>query len=443
MFTDKALKKLIFPLVVEQLLAVAMGMFDTMMVASCGEAAVSGISIVDTISILLIGLFGAMASGGAVVAAQYIGRRDQAKVARSSNQLFLAVGGLALFLMVVALLFNRQILHLIYGNIEADVMSNARIYFYLSAVSYPFLGIYNGGAALFRAVGNSKVSMFVSLIANVLNVAGNAVLIYGFGLGVAGAGISTLVSRILSAVLICVFIKVKGDVPVSRGIRLDWGIMRRILYIGVPNGVENSIFQLGKILLSSLIASFGTMAITANAVTGNVASFQLIPTNAIGIAMITVVGQCVGAGEKEEARKYLWKLIRIAYVFVAVIGIVLIVLARPICGLYQLSRETADLTAEILIYNCICCMLVHPLSFAVANGLRAANDVKFTMLVSIISMWTCRIVLAYILAKGLGLGVMGVWIAMTIDWLVRGVIFTWRVVGGGWQKHMMLGDKAA
>lgn len=439
MFTDKALRKLIFPLVIEQLLAVAMGMFDTMMVATCGESAVSGISIVDTISILLIGLFGAMASGGAVVAAQYIGRKDEAKVARASNQLFLAVGGLAVILMAAALLFNRQILQLIYGSIEARVMGNARIYFYLSALSYPFLGIYNGGAALFRAVGNSRVSMFVSLIANVLNVAGNAILIYGFGMGVAGAGISTLVSRILSAVLICVFIKRKGDVPVSGGIRLDWGIMRRILYIGVPNGVENSIFQLGKILLSSLIASFGTMAITANAVTGNVGSFQLIPTNAIGIAMITVVGQCVGAGKKDEARKYLWKLIRIAYIFVTIIGIVLVVAARPVCGMYHLSQKTADLTVQLLTYNCICCMLVHPLSFALANGLRAANDVRFTMLVSIISMWTCRIVLAYILARNMGLGVMGVWIAMTIDWLVRGVVFTWRVVRGGWEKHMNLG----
>lgn len=441
MFTDKALKKLILPLVVEQLLAVTMGMVDTMMVASCGEAAVSGISIVDTIGVLLIGLFGAMASGGAVVVAQYIGRGERDKVARASNQLFLSVGGLAVLLMVIALVFNRQILHLIYGNIDTNVMSNARTYFYITAISYPFLGIYNGGAALFRAVGNSKVSMMISLAANVLNVAGNALLIFVFHMGVAGAGLSTLVSRIVSTVLIFYFLKKNSDVPVSRGIRLDWGMLRRILYIGIPNGVENSIFQLGKILLSSLIASFGTIAITANAVTGNVGSFQLIPTNAIGIAMITVVGQCVGAGEAQQAKKYLFKLLRMAYIFVILVGAALMVLGGPICSLYNLSPETTELTLTLLRYNCVCCMLVHPLSFALANGLRAANDVKFTMLVSIVSMWTCRIVLAYILARNLELGVLGVWIAMTVDWLVRAVFFTSRVLGGGWKKHMGITQK--
>lgn len=438
MFSDKDLKKLIFPLVIEQLLGVTMGMMDTMMVASCGEAAVSGISIVDTIGVLLFGLFGAMASGGAVVAAQYIGRGERDKVGRASNQLFLSITVLALVLMAVALVFNRQLLQLIYGSIEADVMHNARIYFYISALSYPFLGIYNGGAALFRAVGNSKVSMITSLAANILNVGGNALLIFVFHMGVAGAGLSTLISRIVSAAILCYFLKKKGDVPVSRGIRFDWGMLRRILYIGIPNGLENSIFQIGKLILSSLIASFGTAAITANAVTGSVGNFQLIPTNAIGLAMITVVGQCVGAGEKEQAKGYIFKLLKMAYVFVILVGIALMVLGKPICGLYNLSPETTKLTLQLLMYNCVCCMLVHPLSFALANGLRAANDVKFTMVVAIASMWTCRIVLAYILAQGMGMGVLGVWIAMTVDWLVRAVFFTTRVLSGGWEKHMKL-----
>lgn len=438
MFSDKDLKKLIFPLVIEQLLGVTMGMMDTMMVASCGEAAVSGISIVDTIGVLLFGLFGAMASGGAVVAAQYIGRGEREKVGRASNQLFLSIMVLALVLMTVALVFNRQLLRLIYGSIEADVMHNASIYFYISALSYPFLGIYNGGAALFRAVGNSRVSMITSLAANILNVGGNALLIFVFHMGVAGAGLSTLISRIASAAILCYFLKKKGDVPVSPGIRFDWSMLRRILYIGIPNGLENSIFQIGKLILSSLIASFGTAAITANAVTGSVGNFQLIPTNAIGLAMITVVGQCVGAGEKEQAKKYIFKLLKMAYVFVFLVGIVLMVLGKPICGLYNLSPETTKLTLELLMYNCVCCMLVHPLSFALANGLRAANDVKFTMVVAIASMWTCRIVLAYILAQGMGMGVLGVWIAMTVDWLVRAVFFTARVMTGGWEKHMKL-----
>ncbi len=222
----------------------------------------------------------------------------------------------------------------------------------------------------------------------------------------------------------------------SRKIGIDKPILHKILYIGVPNGLENSIFQVGKILVSSLTASFGTAAITANAVTGNVGNFQLIPAGAVGAAIITVVGQCVGAGEYKQARQYLFKLLRTAYFFVAGIGIFLILFREPICGLYHLSEETAQLTGLLLTYNSICCMLAHPISFALPNGLRAAGDVRYTMIVAIASMWICRIGLAYLLAKGLNLGVFGVYIAMTVDWLVRGICFVTRVLTGKWEKYM-------
>lgn len=436
MFADTDLRRLILPLVVEQFLAVTIGMADTMMVASCGEAAVSGISLVDTISTLLIGLFGAMASGGAVVAAQYVGKKNREMVGKSSNQLFLAVGSISILFMVVALAGNGPLLRLIYGNIEEEVMRSAQIYFYLTAISYPFLGIYNGGAALFRAVGNSRVSMQVSLLANVVNVAGNAILIFGFSMGVAGAGIATLLSRILSSLAICLLLRKSKEIVLGKSWRIDFGIMHKILYIGIPNGVENSIFQLGKLLLSSLIASFGTIAITANAVTGNVGSFLLIPGNAIGMAMITVIGQCIGAGDKVQAKYYRTKLLKQAYVFTWILGVLLIALSQPVCHLYQLSPETTALTVTLLRYHCICSMLVHPLSFAQANALRAANDVRYTMVVAIASMWICRIILAYILAQYLEMGVLGVWIAMTVDWLVRAILFTGRVYSGKWTRNM-------
>lgn len=436
MFTNKQLRKLVIPLVLEQLLSVTIGMADTMMAASCGEAAVSGIALVDTISVLLIGMFSAMASGGAVTVAQYIGKGDREKVARASNQLFLSVTALSLMFMTAALFGNRQILALIYGQIDAEVMRSARIYFYFNAVSFPFLGIYNSGAALFRAVGNSKVSMQVSLFSNILNVAGNALFIYGFGMGVAGAALSTLVSRILSAAVICFMLRRRKDVPVSRKIGLDRPVLNKILYIGIPSGLENSIFQVGKILLSSLIAGFGTAAITANAVTGSVGNFQLIPAGAVGTAIVTVVGQCVGAGEYKQARQYMFKLLWMAYFFVAIIGIGLIIFREPVFALYQLSEETTRLTEKLLLYHCICCMLMHPMSFALPNGLRAAGDVRFTMVVAIASMWICRLGLAFFLAKAMNMGVFGVYIAMTADWLVRGICFLLRVLTGKWEKYM-------
>ncbi len=435
LFSQDALKKLLWPLIIEQFLAVAMGMADTIMVASCGEASVSGISLVDSICVLLIGLFTAMASGGAVVAAQYMGRGDKEMVGRASNQLFLAVGGVALLFMAVALIFNRGLLNLLYGNVEADVMSAARIYFYIVAVSFPFLGIYNGGAALFRAVGDSKVSMKVSLVANLMNIVGNALLIYVAQIGVAGAALSTLFSRMLSAVMIVALLRRSDKISMSKSWRVDTNILGKILYIGIPNGLENSIFQIGKLLTTSLIAGFGMVATTANAVTGSVAGFQQIPSGAIGVAMITVIGQCIGASETEQAKYYLKKMVKLAYLCMILLGIPMILFSRPLCSIYHLSEATTDMTVILLIYNCVCCMLVHPLSFAQSNALRAAGDVKFTMIVAIASMWICRVGMAYILGQGLGLGVIGVWIAMTMDWGVRAFFFTNRVRTGKWLQY--------
>ncbi len=435
-FSDKDLRKLIFPLVVEQFLAIAIGMVDTVMVASCGETSVSGISLVDQINVLLVGMFTALASGGSVVAAQFMGRKDREMVGRASNQLFLAVGGLALFFTGTALVFNRQILTMIYRSLEPEVMQAARIYFYITALSYPFLGIYNSGAALFRAVGDSKVSMNVSFVANILNVLGNALLIYGFGWGVAGAATATLFSRIVCAVVICFLLFKSEKIHMSKNWRLDPGMLKKILYIGVPNGVENSIFQIGKLIVSSMIASLGTVAITANAIVGNIAGLQNVPANAIGVSMITVIGQCIGAGDADQGKYYIKKLLKIAYAFGAVCGVLLIVFARPICSMYHLSRETSDLVVVVLTYICICTMLIHPVSFALANALRAAGDVKYTMVVAIGSMWIFRIGLAYFLSIYLEIGLLGVWIAMTIDWVVRGTCFVTRVATGKWAGNI-------
>ena len=434
LFTKKQLKKLILPLVIEQFLAVAMGMTDTLMVAPVGEAAVSGVSIVDTINVLLIGLFGAMAAGGSVVTAQYIGRRDEKNVSKAAGQLFLAVGGLSIALMVATLIFNESLLRLIYGNISQDVMGNARIYFYLSSLSYPFLAFYNSAAALFRSVGNSGVSMRVSIIANVFNIVGNIIFIFGLQMGVAGSGLSTLISRILCAVIILVLLHRHAGLSVDFTLKIDKSMLRKILYIGVPNGVENSIFQLGKLLLSSLISSFGTVAIAANAVASTICGLETIPATAIGIAMITVVGQCVGSGELDQAKKYMGKLLKTAYIWLIILNLSIIPFLNVITNLFQLSPETSSLAVKLMLYHSICCMIIHPLAFCLTNGLRAAGDVRFTMMVSICSMWICRIVLAYVLSLHLGLGLMGIWIAMTIDWLVRAIFFSFRVLRGKWRR---------
>ena len=433
-FSGKSLQKLVIPLVIEQTLAIAMGMADTVMVSSCGEAVVSGISLVDQISVLLVGLFSALAAGGSIVCAQFLGHGDKELVSRSSAQLFLAVGFISSVLMTIALIFNNGILNVLYRKIEPDVFSNASIYFYFLALSFPFLGIYNAGAALFRAIGNSRISMNVSLVANIINIIGNAILIYIFKMGAAGAAISTLFSRIISCVFI-IYLLSRSELAFRMSFKPDGFLLKKILYIGVPTGIENSIFQIGKLIVSTMTAGLGTVVITANAITGTIAGVQNIPSNSVGTSLVTVVGQCIGAGDEKSAKENIKKLIKMAYLFTAVLAVLSLIFARQICMLFNLSSETTDLVVIVLRFNCIMTMLFHPTSFALANAIRAAGDVRYTMIVSIASMWIFRICLAYILGLRLGLGLLGIWSAMTIDWVVRSIFYVWRILSGKWLSH--------
>ena len=441
MFTRKDIVRLMVPLVIEQVLAVAIGMADTMMVSSCGEAAVSGVSLVDSINVLLINIFSALATGGSIICAQYIGRDDHANANASAKQLIVATFLISAAIMIICLFGNAPILSVVFPNTEKSVMNNCITYFFWSAISYPFLGVYNAGAALFRSMGNSRITMIISLAMNLLNICGNAILIFGCGMGVAGAAIATLASRIFGAVIILYLLRWR-----SHGItldsllhwRLDFKMIRTILKIGIPNGLENGMFQIGKILVQGLVASFGTVAIAANAVGNSIASMATIPGAAVGLGMITIVGQCIGAKRYDEAKRYMFRLTGLANVLMIFVNIILFLLLNPLIGLFNLSAETASITSVLLIYHGIMSSILWPMAFTLPNGLRAANDVKYTMLVSVISMWACRIGLSYILASFLNLGVLGVWIAMTIDWAVRIIFFLGRVISGKWKKKEVI-----
>ncbi len=429
MFSKKELIKLIIPLIIEQLLAVTVGMADSMMVARVGEAAVSGVSLVDTVNVLLIGLFGAMATGGAVVSAQYLGQKNENSACKAGEQLLVAILALSLILMAVALLFGNKVLILLFGNVSGDVMDNARTYLFYSALSFPFIAIYNACAALFRSMGNSKVSMTIAFIMNMINIVFNAIFIFGFGMGVAGAAIATLISRIFAAVTMYVLIRNKKHaihLEPLRAYRINSSMIKRILRIGIPNGLENSAFQIGKILVQGIIAGLGTSAITANAVAGTVGGLGVLPGSAVGLALITVVGRCIGAGEYDAVKRYTFRLMRFAYICMAIINLILIFSVPLILNLYGLTEQTAKIASELMIYHCILAALIWPLSFTLPNALRAANDVKYTMWVSMISMWVWRIGFSYVLAIIFDLGVLGVWIAMTIDWLFRSIFFVTR-----------------
>lgn len=437
MFSNKDLKNLILPLIVEQLLAVTIGIADTVMVSSCGEAAVSGISLVDSINILLITVFSSLATGGAVIAAQYLGKGEPQNASKAAKQLEYLVLGISILLMGLAIAFRNVTLSAIFGAIEPDVMSNAQIYFLLSALSYPALAVYNAGAALFRSMGDSRTSMLISILMNAINVGGNALLIFGFGMGVAGAAAASLVSRIVGAVIITVLLLNRDrKIHLDEIRKFEWkpDMIKKILRIGVPNGLENSIFQIGKILVASVVAGFGTVAITANAIAGNLASIQIIPGQAIGMAMLTVVGQCIGARDYDGVKKYVKKLMAVTYLATWAVTLFMVLFSRNIVSFYSLSGESASLTLEVFMVHAVCCAVIWPPAFALPNALRAASDVKFTMLVSLFSMWIFRIGFSYVLALYFQMGVVGIWVAMCIDWLCRAVFFVFRFLSGKWKK---------
>ena len=437
MFSNRALRQLIVPLIIEQALAVLVGMVDTMMVSSVSEAAMSGVSLVDQINNVIICLFGALATGGAVVSSQLLGARERERACRSSNQLMLVVLSVSLAIMALSLLFCRSLLSLLYGTIDADVMEAAVTYFWLTALSFPFLGVYNGAAALYRSMGKSRSTMYVSMLMNVINVAGNALCIYALRMGVAGVAIPTLVSRAVAAVIMYrMLVNQKHDIHlVSGGYRPDFPMIRKILAIAVPSGVEGSLFQLGRVLVVSIISSFGTAQIAANAVANTLDSVGVLLAGAINLAVITVVGQCVGAQDFDQVKYYARKLMLISYSVNAGMNVLVLSLLGPLLGLFNLSQEAFELGRILVWIHAGCAIFLWPAAFTMPNNLRAANDVRFTMYVSIGSMAVFRILTSYLLGVRMGMGAIGVWIGMVIDWVFRSAAFFLRWRSEKWRRY--------
>ena len=439
LFSADALRRLIIPLVVEQFLAMTIGMADTIMVTSVGEHAVSGVSLVDNISTLLINVFSALATGGAVVAAQYLGSRDEENACSAAKQLFYAIATLSVATMAVCLLFREPILRLVFGHLDDNVMEAAMTYFLLTAISYPLLAIYNAGAALFRAMGNSKVSMLASLLMNIVNIGLNAILIYGVGIGVAGAGFGTLFSRLAGAVLMTWLICQSGHrIHIDHLLHFEFRgqLVKKILRIGVPNGLENGMFQIGKLLVLGLVTPLGTSATAANAIANSVAGVVNVPGNAISLSLITVVGQCMGAGDSKQAVGYTKKLMAIVYLAMGSLSVLLFFFAAPVVGLFGLTPGAAAMAIQVLRWCAVFDLIFWPMSFSLPNALRASGDAKFTMIVSMCSMWIFRIGFSYLLVPQIGL--LGVWVAMFIDWIVRAVVFLIRFLNGRWKTKTVI-----
>jgi len=437
-FTNKSLIQLILPLMVEQFLAVAVGMADSIMVASVGESAVSAVSLVDSVNILLINIFAALATGGAVVAGQYLGQNRSDKSCEAGEQLLVYVTMVSVIIMVIMYIGRGFILNVVFGQIDSDVAAYANTYMLIVFASIPSIAIYNSGAAIFRSMGNSKITMVTSIVMNAINVIGNAVLIYGFHRGVEGVAIPTLVSRAVAAVIIVVLLRNQNLlIHISRPFRYkyDKAMVHNILHIGIPNGVENSMFQLGKILLLSIVSGFGTASITANAVANSISSFAILSGASIGLGLITVVSQCVGAGDYEQVRYYTKKLLIFTYIALIFFNVAIIFATPYIIEIYHLSPETAAMAKQVIIFHSINACITWPLSFTLPNTLRASNDVRYTMVIGVASMWIFRIGFGILLAKFMNFGMFGIWVAMIIDWIIRSIFFTARYKGHKWELN--------
>lgn len=437
LFSRNDLVRLIIPLIVDQFLQVAVGLSDSIMVARVGEAAVSGVSLVDTVMLLIINIFTALATGGAVIAGQYLGRRDPKTGCEATAQLFNFTFLFSIFIMILGYLGQNVILYHVFGKIEPEVMKDSRTYLLIVLSSIPMIAMYNAGAAIFRAMGNSNVAMKTSLLMNSINVFGNALLIFGFHRGVEGVAIPTVVSRGVACVVILILLNNQEHelhILHPYPFKIKWNVLKKILYIGIPNGLENSMFQLGKIAVLSLVSGLGTASLAANAVGNNIANFAILPGMSFGFALLTVCAQCVGAGDFEQVKYYTKHMMRVEYLCLIASNLIVILALPFILSVYNLSDEAARYANDIILYHAACVVTIWPLSFTLPNTLRAAADVKVTMVLSIISMWVFRFGFSYLLTMVFHMGIFGVWVAMTIDWLVRGIFFVCRYRSGRWQK---------
>ena len=441
-WNNKRLFSLLGPLVAEQILIVMVGIVDMVMVSSIGEHAVSGVSLVDTINFLIITAFNAIATGGSVVISQYIGRKDPKSACSSARQLIYIGIMISVVLMILTVFTRGQILKAIYGNIADDVHQSAQIYFLFIALSYPFLALYTSASAMFRSMGNSAVTMRVAVLLNILNVATNALFIYGMNLGVAGAGLSTFLCRIIVGfLLIYLLMRDKTRIVNLIGItnvKLEGAMIRRIFKIGLPSGLESSMFQVGKILIARIFTAFGTAAIAANAVAGTINSIAFMPGSGFGIGLLIIVGQCIGAGDYLAAKRYTKKIMVFSYIAYLFININIVLFMNPIVSIFNLSKEAHDLCVIFLRIHCVTSTLFWCPSFVLPNALKAAGDANYVMIVAACTMWLVRVCSAFVLAFPLGLGPVAVSIAMGADFLFRGIFFAKRWLSNKWIEKKVI-----
>ncbi len=435
MFTQKDLRRLVLPIFLDQLLLAGVGIVSTLLLSYAGEAAVSAVSLVEMINVFIISILLAVSTGGTVVLAQIIGSKRLELAQKASGQMMVLTVLVGLLFMGMVLGLGQPILNLLFGSVDPDVMRAAQIYFIISSLSYPFMALYNASAGLFRAMGNSRIPMIGSMVLNISSVLGFGLAIFIFKAGITGVAVASLTSRIIAS-LFLIRLNFNPELIVSLDkknfLTWDTSLVHRIVKVALPNSVENGVTQLGRVFLASIIALFGTAQITANGIVNSLGAFTLSYSMALVFASVTVVGQCVGAKEYEQARLYAKKLMRQGQIVTLVLAVLSIVLLPALLQIYTISDEARTLTYQVMILHNVIAVLFWTPGFMLASSLRAAGDARFTMIVSLTAMFIFRIPAAYLFAVVLDFGVMGVMMAMGVDWFYRFTINQIRLKGNKW-----------
>lgn len=441
LFSNEDLRKMIVPLLIEQALQLVVGMMDTMMVSYAGEAAVSGVSLDTMLYVIFMNLFTAVATGGSVVISQYLGRQDKDNADLSASQVIRISAVFSILCMVLILLTGNWILKVLYGSAEADVMAACRTYLRIVTLSFPGNALYNAGAAIYRSMGRTKTTMKVSMTMNAVNIIGNAVGIFVLHAGAAGVAWPTTISWSFAAVVMMVLcFRSKHEVRIrwNKILRLDFAMRKRILHIAVPNGIEGGLFQASKVFIGTLIATYGTYQIAANGISQTIWSLSALSSVAMSPVFVTVIGQCMGAKDIDAAEYYMHKLTRLSLIMGFVWNIFILAILPLLVRVYQVSDITRNLILICVAIHAAAAAFVHPFAFPLSGGLRASGDVKFTLYSSIFTSVFLRALLSYILGTLLGMGIIGVTLAMVSDWIVKGAMDYVRLLRGRWKTKKVI-----
>ncbi len=441
MFSNRDLRKLLIPLIVEQMLTSLIGTVDTMMVSNLGPASVSGVALVDSINKLVIFLFTALAPGGTIVCSQYIGRGDKRNANSAAKQVLLSAFTLSVVIAAAVSLLRDWLLGVIFGSVEPAVMSAASAYFRVTIFSYPFIALFGAASALYRASGNSRLPMKVSLFANAINIVGNATLMFVLDMGVVGAGLATLCANAFAAIVMLVFLRRPGQsIEIGRytAIRPNFHMIWLVLCIGIPSGIENAMFQFGKLAVQSTVSTLGTTAMAANAIVAAIELMTSMPSQAVATGLMTVVGQCMGAGKPDQAKYYIKKLTIWSFCILFVLNWLAMALTPLATRLAGMDAATTEMTIDTMLFISILKPVFWMCAFVPASGMRAAGDVKFGMIVSTCTMWLVRVGLSTLLCRHFGMGLIGIWWGFFGDWTVRSIIFGLRYRSGKWAKKKVI-----